>query len=72
MEPVTDPEQGKLRKAASDEAQASIWIGFLVALIVLILIGIGWGLSHRLSLHAPQLRPELPTLPGTLPEPRKP
>jgi hypothetical protein len=68
MEQVTDPEQGKLRKAASDGAQASIWIWFLAMLALLIVLAVGWGLSHRVSPHAPDMQPELPTLPGKQPE----
>ncbi len=72
MEHATLPERGRLRKAASDGVQAAIWIWFLVTLIVLIVLGVGWGLSHRFSVHAPDLRPALPTLPGKVPEPQKP
>jgi hypothetical protein len=72
MEHATDPEQGKMRKAASDGAQAAIWIWFLAMLAVLIVLGVAWGLRHRVSPHAPDLQPELPTLPGKTPEPQNP
>jgi hypothetical protein len=72
MDHVTDPDQGKLRKAASDGAQAAIWIWFLAMLAVLVVLGVGWGLSHRVNPHAPDLQPELPTLPGKTPEPQNP
>lgn len=72
MEHVRDPEQGKLRKAADDGAQAAIWVWFLVMLGVLIVLGVAWGVRHRVNPHAPDLQPELPTLPGKTPEPQNP
>lgn len=70
MEHVHVSEQGKLRKAASDGFQAAVWVGFFVMLAVLVVLGIGWGLSQRWSLHAPESLPTLPTLPGKTPEPQ--
>jgi hypothetical protein len=63
MEHATDPEQGKLRKSPSDGTQAAIWVWSLLALVTLLALGIAWGLSHRLSIQAPGLNPELPMLP---------
>jgi hypothetical protein len=62
-------ERGQMRRAASDGAQAAIWIWFLVMLAVLIALGVAWGLRQRLSPNAPDLEPELPTLPGQAPRP---
>ncbi len=59
-----------MRRAASDGAQAAIWIWFLITLAVLIALGVAWGLRQRLSPSMPQLQPELPTLPGRPPEPQ--
>ena len=72
MQHVSDLEPGKLRKAASDGAQAAVWIWFLVMLLVLIVAGAVWGLGHRLSVRAPELSPALPTLPGKMPHPERP
>lgn len=63
MEHATDPEDGKLRRSAKDGTQAAIWVWSLLALMALLAVGIAWGLSHRLSIQAPGLNPELPTLP---------
>ena len=71
MEPVTNPEHGKLR-AASDGTQAAVWIWILAMVGVLIVLGAAWGLRHRFIPHAPDLQPELPTLPGKTPEPQNP
>ena len=68
MEHATNPEQGKLRKAASDGVQAAVWVGFFVVLAVLMALAIGWGISSRWSLGHPDL-PTLPTLPGKTPSP---
>ncbi|HVY30676.1 MAG TPA: hypothetical protein VHB79_29155 [Polyangiaceae bacterium] len=70
MEHVHDPDHGKLRKAASDGFQAAVWVGFFALLALLLVLGIGWGLSQRWSLHAPDSLPVLPTLPGKTPEPQ--
>lgn len=72
MERVTDPDQGKLRKAASDGTQATVWVFALVALCALLVLGVGWGLRHRFSIQSPGLSPELPTLPGKTPQPQNP
>jgi hypothetical protein len=72
MQSVPDPDQGKLRRAASDGAQAAVWVGFLITLVVLLVLGVAWGLSHRLSIQTPGVSPELPTLPGKPPEPQRP
>lgn len=63
-------ERGHMRRAASDRAQTVIWIWFLATLAVLIALGVAWGVGSRISPRAPQLRPELPTLPGLPPEPQ--
>jgi uncharacterized membrane protein len=72
MEQVTDPGQGKLGNAASHGARAAVWIWFLVTIAVLVVLAVGWAISHRVSPHAPDLQPELPTLPGKTPEPQNP
>ena len=72
MEHVSDPEHGKLRKAANDGVQAAIWIWFLVTLLVLIVGGVVWGLGHRLSVPSPELSPALPTLPDKPQRPETP
>ncbi len=72
MEPVTDPEQGKMRKAAGDGVQATVWVLALLALGALLAVGVGWGLKHRFSVQSPGISPDLPTLPGKTPEPRNP
>jgi hypothetical protein len=72
MEPMTDPEQGKLRKAAGDGVQATVWVLALVALCGLLAVGVGLGLRHRFSIQSPGIGPDLPTLPGKTPEPQKP
>lgn len=72
MQPITDPEQGKLRKAAGDGVQATIWVLALVALAVALVVGIGWSLSHRFSVQSPGISPDLPTLPGKTPGPQNP
>lgn len=59
-----------MRRAKSDGAQAAIWTWFLVMLTVLIALGLAWGLRQRFWPRAPELAPELPTLPGKPPEPR--
>jgi hypothetical protein len=63
-------ERGQMRRAASDGTQAAIWIWFLIMLAVLIALGVAWGLRQRISPSAPQLEPELPTLPGQPPQPQ--
>ena len=63
-------ERGQMRRAASDGVQAAVWIWFLVMLAVLIALGVAWGLRQRISPSVPELKPELPTLPGRPPEPR--
>lgn len=69
---MTDPEQGKLRKAAGDGVQATVWVLSLVGLLALLAVGVGFGLRHRLSIQSPGAAPELPTLPGKTPEPQNP
>lgn len=63
MEHATNPEEGKLRKSSSDGTQAAIWVWSLLALVAALALAIAWGLSHRISIQAPGLNPELPTLP---------
>lgn len=70
--PGESPERGRLRKSADDGAQAAIWFTFLAVLAVLIALGVAWGLTHRISPRAPQLQPELPSLPGQQPAPKEP
>lgn len=72
MEPVTDPEHGRMRKAAGDGVQATVWVVALLALGVLLAIGMAWALNHRFSIQSPGISPELPTLPGKTPEPNNP
>jgi fatty acid desaturase len=68
----TDPDQGKMRKAAGDGVQATVWVLALVSLAVLLAVGVGWGLTNRFSIQSPGVSPDLPTLPGSPPEPRNP
>jgi hypothetical protein len=70
--PEEAPERGRLRKANSDGAQAAIWFTFLAVLALLIALGVAWGLTHRISPRAPQLQPDLPSLPGQQPAPKEP
>jgi hypothetical protein len=70
--PEEAPERGRLRKATSDGAQAAIWFTFLAVLALLIALGVAWGLTHRISPRAPQLQPDLPSLPGQQPAPKEP
>lgn len=72
MEQVTDPERGKLRKAANDGVQAAVWVAFFVVLALLLVVAAGWALGHRWSLGAPEPMRSLPTLPGKTPEPQRP
>jgi hypothetical protein len=57
-----------MRKAASDKAQAVVWIWFWVTLFLLLVLGVAWGLMHHASVELP-LRPHAPTLPGQPPRP---
>lgn len=66
-----NPARHKFRRAASDGAQAMVWLWFFLMLAALLVLGVAWSLSHRVSLRAPHVEPEPPTLPGQLPEPRK-
>ena len=70
--PPEEARQRGQRRAASDGAQAAIWFTFLAVLAVLIALGLAWGLTQRVSPQAPDLRPELPTLPGQQPTPQQP
>jgi hypothetical protein len=69
--PAEARERG-LRKPANDGAQAAIWFTFLAVLAVLIALGVAWGLTQRISPRAPQLQPDLPSLPGQQPAPKEP
>lgn len=71
--PMTEEarERGR-RKPASDGAQAAIWFTFLAVLALLIALGVAWGLTRRISAPAPDLQPELPSLPGQQPAPQPP
>lgn len=70
--PEEAPDRSRLRKSANDGAQAAIWFTFLVMLALLIALGVAWGLTHRISPRAPQVQPELPSLPGQQPAPQEP
>lgn len=74
--PLPSPEEarerGKMRKAASDGAQAAIWVWFFVMLAAVVVLAAAWGLRHRLTPRAPDLQPSLPALPGQPPEPKSP
>jgi hypothetical protein len=72
MEHVTDPDRGKMRKAAGDGVQATVWVVAVVSLLVVLALGVVWGLRHRVSIQSPGVGPELPTLPGKTPEPTNP
>lgn len=71
MEPLTDPEQGKMRQSSSEGTRAAVWLGLFVLVALVLVLGIGWGLGHRFSVGAPELHPSLPTLPGETPAPRE-
>lgn len=63
---ATDPDHGKMRKAASDRAQAVVWIWFWITLFLLLALGVAWGLMRHTSIDIPA-RPHAPTLPGEPP-----
>jgi hypothetical protein len=72
--PLPTPEEaqdrGRMRRASSDRAQTVVWIWFLATLAVLIALGVAWGVGTRISPRAPELEPELPSLPGLPPRPQ--
>jgi hypothetical protein len=72
MDHATDPDQGKMRKAAGDGVQATVWVVALLALAVVLAVGVVWGLKNRFSIQSPGVGPDLPTLPGRTPEPQNP
>lgn len=72
MEQATEPERGKMRKAAGDGVQATVWVVALVSLLVVLALGVVWGLRHRFSIQSPGVGPDLPTLPGKTPAPANP
>ncbi len=72
MEHASQPQQAKLRRSPNQGMQAAIWVWSLLAVIALLALALVWGLRHRLSIQAPGVSPELPTLPGQPVRPEKP
>ncbi|MDF3066124.1 MAG: hypothetical protein K0R38_1725 [Polyangiaceae bacterium] len=72
MEPVTDPNRGTMRNAGGDGVQATVWVVAMLSVLVLLALGVAWGMKNRFSIQSPGVSPDLPTLPGKTPEPNNP